>query len=145
MNRRSFLAILLGGAVAAGIAAKPSPPLLSVVQLRSPPRPSLMMWLRNIQNGAAGEAGGMVAAGTGAGRLGAVAVAASATAGIADAAILGGDALAGGCGDKAKLRTSRSIRIGGRKRPYSFNAFGWVLGGIATILDGSYVALTCGL
>jgi len=70
-----------------------------------------MMWLRNTQNGAAGEVGGMVAAGTGAGRLGAVAVAASATAGIADAAILGGDALAGGCGDKAKLRTSRSIRI----------------------------------
>ena len=55
----------------------------------------------------------MVAAGTGAGLLGVVAVAPSATAGIAaDAAILGGDALAGGCGDKAKLRTSRSIRIG---------------------------------
>ena len=74
----------------------------------------------------------MVAAGTGAGRLGVVAVAASATAGIADAAILGGDALAGGCDDKAKLR-SRSIRTAsnGRKRPYSFNAFGGCFGGIA--------------
>jgi len=68
----------------------------------------------------------MVAAGTGAGRLGAVAVAASATAGIADAAILVGDALAGGCGDKAKLRTSRSIRISVERQEASlqFNAFG---------------------